>query len=79
MTDTQDTQEKEQLLMVTREQALTLAAFCISIKMGPGEALIAVILNQIGDDFSPEKIGALKEWAHGIIDSIDCAQSSYVH
>ena len=72
--------DDEQLLMVTREQALQLAEFCISkLKVTPGEALIAVCLNQIGGDFSPEKINAVKEWAHDIIYSIDSTQSGYIH
>ena len=71
--------EDQQLFMVTRKQALTLAAFCISIEMGPAETLIAVILNQLGDDFSPHKIAEVKEWAREIIDSIDSLGSTYVN
>ena len=70
---------EDRLLMVTHEQALALAKFCISTKINPAEVLLAVLLNQMGDDFSPEKIDRLKEWAHSIIDSIDAPDSGYVN
>ena len=72
----------EQILMVTLDQAIQLADFCKeTLKLTPGEAFLAILLNQIGDDFSSEKVSKMKAWAHGVIDSIDsCSISSdYIH